>query len=117
MAAVETLSLKPIVLIAGGMDKGCSYAPWIPAFQEKVKRVIVIGQAAEKITQELGDYFAITQAQTLEEAVVCASAFAKTGEVVLLSPGCASYDQFRDYAHRGEEFQRIVTLRKERNSV
>jgi len=97
-----------VVLIAGGVDKGSSYAAWRIPFQDKVKKIIAIGQAAEKICGELADHFKIEVVPSLAAAVQRAKESAEEGENVLLSPGCASYDMFRDYAHRGEEFQRIV---------
>lgn len=105
--AVEMVQGK-IILIAGGVDKGSSYTPWISAFANKVKRICAIGQAAAKINQELGSAIPVQLCQTLEDAVVCAAKYAQPGENVLLSPGCSSYDMFRDYAHRGQEFQRLI---------
>lgn len=97
-----------IVLIAGGVDKGFSYHSWIEHFKDKVKMICLIGQAAAKIRAELSDHFDIRQFSTLKEAFACAVKKAEEGENVMLSPGCASFDMFRDYAHRGEEFQRLV---------
>ncbi len=102
----------PVILIAGGMDKGASYLLWKDPFLKKVKSIIAIGQAASKIERELNPYFNIKRAETLEDAVALASSIAEKGDHVLLSPGCSSYDMFRDYAHRGEEFQRHVKRRK-----
>jgi UDP-N-acetylmuramoylalanine--D-glutamate ligase len=98
----------PVILIVGGVDKGASYLPWKEHFSGKVKQMIAIGQAAKKITQELNPYFNVTLADSLSSAVATATAAACRGDVVLLSPGCSSFDMFRDYAHRGEEFQRCV---------
>ena len=108
--AVESIS-GPITLIAGGVDKGGSYAPWKQAFDGKVLKICTIGQAAEKIRNDLGAYVQIEHFQTLESAVVNAAASAKNG-TVLLSPGCSSFDMFSSYAHRGTCFKEIVhTLR------
>ena len=98
----------PIVLIAGGTDKGSSYRPWINAFRGKVKRIVAYGMAAPKMEGELGAAFAFTRAGLFEEAVRHARDAAEAGEMVLLSPGCSSYDQFRSFEHRGDEFKRIV---------
>jgi UDP-N-acetylmuramoylalanine--D-glutamate ligase len=98
----------PVVLIAGGVDKGASYAAWIGPFRNKVKQVIVLGEAADKIASDLSAAYAVERVDSLEAAVRRACAIACPGDTVLLSPGCASYDMFRDYAHRGEEFQRLV---------
>lgn len=97
-----------VVLIVGGVDKGASYLPWKEPFANKVKHLVAIGQAAEKIERELNPYFAITRVDSLEKAVILAADLAKKGDCVLLSPGCSSFDMFRDYAHRGEEFQKHV---------
>ena len=105
--AVETLQGQ-IILIAGGVDKGAPYVPWIPVFKGKVRAICAIGQASAKILGELGGHYPVTVHATLDEAVRHAFTSARPGDQILLSPGCSSYDMFRDYAHRGEEFQRIV---------
>jgi len=107
--AVESLKGN-IVLIAGGVDKGSSYMPWKEAFKNKVTDMVLIGQAAPKIREELSLFFNIKIVDSLESAVDAASKIAKPGGSVLLSPGCSSFDMFRDYAHRGKEFQRFVGL-------
>lgn len=105
--AVESLKGE-IILIAGGVDKGAAYTPWIQAFGGRVKGVFAIGQAANKIKTDLASHISVKECPTLEAAVKNAMSLAKPGQVVLLSPGCSSFDMFRDYAHRGEEFKRIV---------
>ena len=109
--AVEkaVLSMKgPTILIAGGLHKGAAYTPWLTAFAGKVRCVCAIGQAAELIQNDLGQELLVKRCGTLEGAVEYASQMARKGDNVLLSPGCASYDMFVSYHHRGEEFQRIV---------
>ena len=98
----------PIVLIVGGTDKGASYRPWIEACQKKVGQMIAYGAAAEKIEAELGHAFPLAKKGPFQEAVFAARQMAKEGEVVLLSPGCSSYDQFCSYEERGDVFKRIV---------
>lgn len=105
--AVESLS-GPIVLVAGGVDKGAAYTPWIQAFADKVKCICAIGQAAPKIKKDLDPAIPVELFENLEQAVLGASKRAFPGETILLSPGCSSFDMFRDYVHRGEEFQRII---------
>lgn len=105
--AVETMD-GPVHLIAGGVDKGSSYAPWIPIFNHKVRKVYAIGQAAEKIHQELSSSIEVELHPTLESAVKAAYQNAKPKENVLLSPGCASFDMFKDYIDRGLSFQKII---------
>lgn len=105
--AVQSLK-GSIILIAGGVDKGSSYQPWISQFEGKVRKILAIGEAASKIYAELNEQISTEIVKNLEEAVIKASMLAKKGESILLSPGCASYDMFRDYAHRGEVFQQVV---------
>ncbi|MBI2743680.1 MAG: UDP-N-acetylmuramoyl-L-alanine--D-glutamate ligase [Chlamydiales bacterium] len=112
--AVEAVP-DPVILIAGGVDKGASYTPWIQAFQGKVKRIVAMGQAAQKIRSELGEAIQVEIVTSMEEAVCFAEQRAEKGGSVLLSPGCASFDMFRDYAHRGEEFKRCVNELEERS--
>lgn len=108
-------SLKgEILLIAGGVDKGAAYTPWIDAFAGRVKCVFAIGQASLKIKNDLSASLPVEECSTLEAAVKVAASVAKPGQVVLLSPGCSSFDMFRDYAHRGEEFKRIVNTLEEK---
>jgi UDP-N-acetylmuramoylalanine--D-glutamate ligase len=102
----------PVILIAGGVDKGGSYLLWKEAFLGKVKKIIAIGEAAPKIYRELHSYYNIKLADSLSSAVEVAAGEAEKGDFVLLSPGCSSFDMFRDYAHRGEEFQRLIEGRR-----
>jgi UDP-N-acetylmuramoylalanine--D-glutamate ligase len=110
MKAVERMTGQ-VVLIAGGVDKGASYQPWKKCFEGRVKDVIAIGEAAPKILEELKPEYRVIIVSTLKEAIELAQSLAKSGENILLSPGCSSYDMFRDYVHRGEEFKRIIQTR------
>lgn len=107
LRAVEGIE-GPIILVAGGVDKGSSYSPWISSFQGKVKEIVAIGEAAEKIYSELHSSFRVELRTSLGAALERAVSQAERGDTVLLSPGCSSYDLFRDYAHRGEEFKSWV---------
>ena len=102
---------RPVVLIAGGQDKGGSYSPWLESFPGRVKEVLLIGQAAMRIAQALDGEVNYTHCQTLKEAVDRAFELAKRGDAVLLSPGCASFDQFENYKVRGEHFVELVKER------
>lgn len=105
--AVKSLE-GPIILIAGGVDKGSSYTPWLEVFKNKVKLICVIGQAADKIREQLAPQIPVTIFNSLDEAVQQAAQSSQKGDKILLSPGCSSFDMFKDYLHRGQEFQRIV---------
>ncbi|MFA5250716.1 MAG: UDP-N-acetylmuramoyl-L-alanine--D-glutamate ligase [Parachlamydiales bacterium] len=98
----------PIILIAGGEDKGLDFSEWNQAFQGKVKKVLAIGKCQEKIQRELDAVFGVELLGNLEAALKRALVLAKEEENVLLSPGCASFDQFQNYEHRGEEFKKMV---------
>lgn len=105
--AVQALKGE-IILIAGGVDKGTPYGPWADAFRGRVRCICAIGRAAPKIKETLSPRYPVVPFETLEKALSHASLLAKPGDNVLLSPGCASFDMFRDYEHRGEEFKRLV---------
>ncbi len=110
VAALENFG-EQVILIAGGLDKGASYAPLAPMIKEKVKRLILIGEARGKMRSELGHLTETVEADTMEDAVCKANAAARSGDIVLLSPACASFDMFRDYAERGDVFARAVKKR------
>jgi UDP-N-acetylmuramoylalanine--D-glutamate ligase len=95
-------------LIAGGKGKGAPYAPMVEAAKGKVLGVLTIGQDAETIAQSFGSAFAIHPCGTLEAAVAKARSLSRSGETVLLSPACASYDQFNNFEHRGDSFKALV---------
>ena len=106
--AVETIS-QPIHLIAGGVDKKTGYGMWKEVFMGKVKSLHLIGQASTLIANELEGIVPIFQWSTLKEATEAAISHATQGDAVVLSPGCASFDMFTDYSHRGREFKKIVS--------
>lgn len=110
--AVESMQ-GATYLIAGGVDKGAAYTPWIQAFNHKVKGICAIGQAAEKIQRDLADAIPVEICVDLKAAVEIAFDKASRGENVLLSPGCSSFDMFVDYVQRGKVFQSIVLELKE----
>jgi UDP-N-acetylmuramoylalanine--D-glutamate ligase len=96
----------PVILIAGGVHKGASYEPWIEKFRGKVKQIIAYGQAATNMKEELAPYFLFEKVETLDEAANLAEKNGVEGDFILLSPGCSSYDQFKDYEHRGDAFRK-----------
>ncbi|MEW6377276.1 MAG: UDP-N-acetylmuramoyl-L-alanine--D-glutamate ligase [Thermodesulfobacteriota bacterium] len=99
---------EPVILIAGGRDKQGDLSPLREMIQSRVKRLILIGEAKERMNRELGALTDTAMAKTLEDAVLLAYQMAKKGEVVLLSPACSSFDMFRDYKERGKVFKEVV---------
>jgi UDP-N-acetylmuramoylalanine--D-glutamate ligase len=98
----------PIVWIAGGKDKDLDFRPLAPVLEERARAAILIGQAAPKLAVALAGSVPLHEAGDLERAVALANELARPGDVVLLSPACASFDQFRSYEHRGERFRAAV---------
>ncbi|MBL0712756.1 MAG: UDP-N-acetylmuramoyl-L-alanine--D-glutamate ligase [Desulfosarcina sp.] len=98
----------PVVLIMGGRDKGGGYRALETRVQKKVRALVVMGEAAENITTALGHLVPTVQAGDMAEAVRLAAGRARTGDVVLLSPACASFDMYDSYHQRGEDFCRHV---------
>ncbi len=99
-----------IWLILGGRDKGASYEVLRPYLKDYCKKVLTIGEAMEKIEHELPGY-PVERCYTLDKAVETAMNGAARGDVVLLSPACASFDQFKSFEHRGKIFKRLVDAR------
>lgn len=99
---------EPLVLIAGGRDKGGSYAPLAPLLRARVKRLIAIGEARERMAAELEGTTSISMVAGMEEAMREAARSISPGDVVLLSPACSSFDQYGDYGERGRHFQEEV---------
>ncbi len=99
---------QPVILIAGGLDKGSDFSPLFELFRRKVKLLILIGKAASKMHEALGRAAETVFAASLEEAVRLASEKAVSGDVVLLSPACASFDMFKDFEDRGRRFKQTV---------
>lgn len=97
-----------IWLILGGRDKGASYEVLLPYLKEHCKQVLSIGECMDKIERELHGEFPITRCETLANAVSYAAKHAVKGDVVLLSPACASFDQFQSFKERGNVFKELV---------
>ena len=106
-AAIDGLD-GPLVLIAGGEGKGQDFAPLGPACKGKVKQAVLIGRDAPLLAAALARSCPVSFADSMETAVGVAASIARPGDTVLLSPACASFDMFRDYAHRGEAFAAAV---------
>jgi UDP-N-acetylmuramoylalanine--D-glutamate ligase len=102
-AAIEGLP-GPLVLIAGGEGKGQDFAPLAEACRGKVKAAVLIGRDARAIGAAIAAGTTVHYANSMEAAVASAARLAQPGDTVLLSPACASFDMFRDYAERGDVF-------------
>ena len=105
--ALESFDV-PIILITGGKDKGSDFNKLNQRILDHVKEIILIGSSTEKMRKTWQDLKPISPASGLEEAVQIANKKALAGEVVLLSPACASFDMFSDYEDRGRQFKQIV---------
>ncbi|MCF6290218.1 MAG: UDP-N-acetylmuramoyl-L-alanine--D-glutamate ligase [Desulfobacterales bacterium] len=99
---------QPVVLIAGGRDKGGDYSLLNDLVRTRVKGLVLIGEAADSMARCFAELTRVERATTLEEAVRTATDLAEPGDAVLLSPACASFDMFTSYGHRGEVFRRAV---------
>jgi UDP-N-acetylmuramoylalanine--D-glutamate ligase len=115
VTALLGISEAKAVLIAGGKDKGGSYEPLADALRARGRAAVLIGEAAPLIEEALEGAVPVKHAKTMDEAVRIAHGLAEKGDAVLLSPACASFDMYRDYKHRGDEFVLAVTrLQSER---
>ena len=104
-----------IHLILGGKDKDSDYTVLAPLLRERVKTVVTIGSAAEKIERELDGVVKIESAETLARAIAFAHETAAAGDTVLLAPACSSFDQFENYEQRGRVFKELVQALKSRD--
>ena len=109
-ATLKALDAFPrrILILLGGKDKGSDYTVLQRSLREKAILALLIGAAAEKIEKQITGSVAIERAGTIERAVEIASQAARPGDVVLLAPACASFDQFENYEHRGRVFKELV---------
>ena len=112
--ALETFE-RPIVLIMGGRNKGSKFYALRDLINKHVKKLILIGEAKEDIMAELGNIKPVEVAATMEDAVFKAYHIAKPGDIILLSPACASFDMYNNYAQRGEDFCKAVEKQKNDN--
>ncbi|MCH5284429.1 MAG: UDP-N-acetylmuramoyl-L-alanine--D-glutamate ligase [Akkermansiaceae bacterium] len=101
---------QPVILIAGGKDKGLDYSPLEPLLRRSVRHCIVFGQIAEQLENTFSPICPTTRVQTVPEAVQAAARHAHAGDVVLFSPGTSSFDQFTGYVQRGQCFHDAVLL-------
>jgi UDP-N-acetylmuramoylalanine--D-glutamate ligase len=99
---------RPLVLIAGGLSKNTSYHELAPLMKGRVKAIVLIGRAAGELEEAWREAAPVTIAGDLETAVGISGGLASAGDVVLLSPACASFDQYANFEERGEHFRRLV---------
>jgi UDP-N-acetylmuramoylalanine--D-glutamate ligase len=99
---------RQVVLIAGGRDKGGSYAPLAEVMKRSGRAAVLIGEAAPKIYEALSPVVPVEMASDMDDAVAKAARLAERGDAVVLSPACSSFDMFRDYAHRAEVYKAAV---------
>jgi UDP-N-acetylmuramoylalanine--D-glutamate ligase len=99
---------RPIILIAGGKDKGGDFRVLKNLFKEKVKHLVLIGETKNKLREVLNGSFSYEDADDMEDAVERSMEKATAGDIVLLSPGCSSFDMFKDFVERGNQFKKIV---------
>ncbi len=105
--ALQSFS-RPIIVLLGGRDKGNDYSALYPLVETYVKAIVAIGESSDKVISAFSGMKPISKATTMHEAIEQARAFAAAGDVVLLSPACASFDWFDNYEHRGKVFKDIV---------
>ncbi len=107
LAAIQGFD-GPLVLIAGGRSKGADFHQLAEGMDDRVRAVVLLGEAAQEIADALAGRFDTVFVSDMANAVRSAAALAQAGDSVLLSPACASFDMFRDYQHRGEVFMQAV---------
>jgi len=104
-----------VVLILGGKGKKAPYAPLAPLVSKKVRRMILIGEDAETVANELGQQAPFERAIDMKDAVAKSFAAAEKGDLVLLAPACASFDMFESFEHRGKVFKGDIADLKARS--
>lgn len=101
-------SVEKIVLIAGGQSKGADFKTLGPVIKQYARAAVLIGEAANAIEQAVGSSVVVKHANTMQEAVSQSASLAQSGDAVLLSPACSSFDMFESFEHRGEVFKQCV---------
>jgi len=116
-AAVKAIEAfpGPLIVILGGKDKGSPYTPLRELLHERAHMAILIGAAAKKIAEDLGDSVPLKNVGTLDRAVETAMQNAQAGDTVLLAPACSSFDQFENFEHRGRAFKELVANLENQN--
>jgi UDP-N-acetylmuramoylalanine--D-glutamate ligase len=117
--AIASFGDRPIVLLLGGRNKGNDFGPLALEVAERARAVVVFGEACDELLRAFGATgLPVTRAANLSEAVEHAASLAVPGDAVVLSPACASFDEFSDYGQRGRVFKGLVAdLAKARGSL
>jgi UDP-N-acetylmuramoylalanine--D-glutamate ligase len=108
IAALEAFAPAPVVLIAGGKDKGLDYGAFADAIARRCRAAVLIGETANRLEELIARRVPVVRAEAMRDAVAAAAAWANAGDVVLLAPAAASFDMFDDYAARGDAFRDAV---------
>ncbi|MGZ8563300.1 MAG: glutamate ligase domain-containing protein [Candidatus Limnocylindria bacterium] len=108
IAALEAFAPAPMVLIAGGKDKGLDYGPLTDAIAGRCRATVLIGETAERLERLIARRVPVVHAGSMAEAVAVAAVWARPGDVAVLAPAAASFDMFDDYAARGDAFRAAV---------
>ena len=108
VAALEGMG-RPVVLIAGGQAKNADFSPLAQSARRYARQVVLFGEAREQLGKYLSRTVPITTVTTLAEAIRLAAEWAQSGDVVLFSPACASFDMFDNFEHRGDTFRELVS--------
>ncbi|HEY6951051.1 MAG TPA: UDP-N-acetylmuramoyl-L-alanine--D-glutamate ligase, partial [Bacteroidota bacterium] len=98
----------PIVLLLGGRDKGNDYSRLTELVRDRVKAIVAIGESADKVESSFKSVTSVTRSDSMDDAVRKAQSLSASGDIVLLSPACASFDWFKNYEHRGRVFKELV---------
>lgn len=108
LKSLEAFPLDPIILIAGGKDTQADFSPLVELVKQRVKTMILVGESKEHINRGLGDYAETFLVGTFEEAILLSYQKSRDGDIILLSPGCESYDMFGTYEDRGNFFKKYI---------
>jgi UDP-N-acetylmuramoylalanine--D-glutamate ligase len=109
-SVVRTLQAfnEPVILISGGRDKNADYTPLIPHIRQRVKNLILVGEAKEKINRAIGDFTETFLVGTIEEAIILAYQKSRSGDVILFSPGADPTDQFASHEDKGDYYKKLI---------
>jgi UDP-N-acetylmuramoylalanine--D-glutamate ligase len=108
LRALQSFPANPVILISGGKDKNFDFTPLQETVRQRVKILILMGEAKEKLNRAIGDFTETFLVGTFEEAILLAFQKSRNGDIILMSPGCASFDMFKNYEERGDYYKKLV---------